>query len=43
MRNLSSEDDPLASGVDREAVLGEVTMLSLHWNHHLVLVRPQDE
>lgn len=40
---LSSRDDPLALGVDREAILEKVTMLSLHWSHHLLLVRPLDK
>lgn len=32
MRSLSSEDESLASGVDREAVLGKATMLSVYWS-----------
>lgn len=32
VRSLSSEDDSLASGMDREAVLGKATMLSVYWS-----------
>lgn len=31
VKSLSSEYDSLAAGVDREAVLRKVTMLSLYW------------